>query len=69
MAVQELAQAKNEDPLPLRKAKLTQGMLLLLLLLLLLLSIFYVKSFFFAVFFALAIGSIFSPYHTPFMSV
>jgi hypothetical protein len=68
MAVQELAQAKNEDPLPLRKAKLTQGMLLLLLLLLLL-SIFYVKSFFFAVFFALAIGSIFSPYHTPFMSV
>jgi hypothetical protein len=24
MAVQELAQAKNEDPLPLRKAKLTQ---------------------------------------------
>jgi hypothetical protein len=27
MAVQELAQAKNEDPLPLRKAKLTQGML------------------------------------------
>jgi hypothetical protein len=24
MAVQELAQAKGEDPLPLRKAKLTQ---------------------------------------------
>jgi hypothetical protein len=63
MAVQELAQAKNEDPLPLRKAKLTQGMLLLLLLLLLL-SIFYVKSFFFAVFLLSQLDQFF-PHITP----